>query len=114
MYRPLRAFTQVGVVLVACGLTLVALRALPWPATASGVTLVVGGACIVLGLQAVIVGIVGDAIASNRKLIEEGLYRARSTAISEPEGPGVTGGQAAAGPTDEAAEGDDRGRGGER
>jgi glycosyltransferase involved in cell wall biosynthesis len=80
MYRPLRVFVTVGAVLIGLGL-LPGLRFLYFYVTGNRVghvqSLILAAVLIIIGFQIVLIGLVADVLASNRKLLEEVVYRLR-------------------------------------
>jgi glycosyltransferase involved in cell wall biosynthesis len=80
LYRPLRAFTLIGTILLGGGL-LLGLRFLYFFFTGSGAghvqSLILASVLLVAGFQTLLIGLVADLISSNRKLLEETLYRQR-------------------------------------
>jgi glycosyltransferase involved in cell wall biosynthesis len=87
MYRPLRAFTIVGAILIVLG-TLPGIRFLYLKAIGQGVghvqSLILGAILLLLGFQVLLVGVAADLIGFNRKILEELLYRVRRLEISAP------------------------------
>jgi hypothetical protein len=86
MYRPLRVFTALGVLMIsiwgAAGLAL----PLPelYPANrrrADLQSLILASALLIVGFQVLLIGLVADLIAFNRKILEETLYRVRKLEI---------------------------------
>lgn len=80
MYRPLRVFSTVGVVLIALGMV-PGLRFLFFYFTGSRVghvqSLILAAILVIVGFQVILIGLVADVLASNRKLLEEVLFRLR-------------------------------------
>ena len=74
MYRPLRAFMNIGFVMIALGLVPV-VRFLILYALGQGdgqvQSLVLGGALLVCGYISFLVGLLSDVVATNRRLEEE-------------------------------------------
>jgi glycosyltransferase involved in cell wall biosynthesis len=91
-YRPLRAFLTVGALVVLAG-TLLGLRFLFFYFQGNGgghvQSLILAAVLLVVGFQVSLIGLVADLIGSNRKLLEELLYRVRrleqEQSISDPE-----------------------------
>jgi glycosyltransferase involved in cell wall biosynthesis len=86
MYQPLRVFSSIGFALALVGAA-PALRFLYYYLAGEGTghvqSLVLGGAFLVVGLITVLIGVVADLIAANRRLLEMLLEHQRSTV--EPE-----------------------------
>jgi glycosyltransferase involved in cell wall biosynthesis len=80
MYRPLRVFTTAGLLLLFLG-TLPGLRFLYFYFTGSPVghiqSLILSAILIIVGFQVMLIGLLADIIAFNRKIMEEALYRIR-------------------------------------
>lgn len=80
MYRPLRVFTTLGAVLIGLGM-LPGLRFLYFYFTGNRVghvqSLILAAMLIIVGFQVVMIGLLADVLASNRKLLEEVVYRMR-------------------------------------
>ncbi len=89
-YRPLRAFVTVGALIVLAGAAL-GLRFVYfyWQGGGAGhiQSLILAAVLLVVGFQVGLIGLVADLIGSNRKILEEVLYRLRRL-----EGGGATGG----------------------
>jgi glycosyltransferase involved in cell wall biosynthesis len=81
MYQPLRVFTSIGLLLAIMGAA-PGLRFLYYYFAGEGAghvqSLVLGGALLVVGLITVLIGVVADLIAANRRLLEMILERQRS------------------------------------
>ena len=82
LFRPLRVLGTVGAAVVAVGLFLLG-RFLYFYFTIPGPTghvqsLLVGGVLLLLGFQVVIIALISDLIAANRRLLEDVLYRIKS------------------------------------
>ncbi len=83
LFRPLRILGTVGAIIFAAGLFLLG-RFLYFYFTLPGPTghvqsLVVGGVLILLGFQVIIIALLSDLIAANRRLLEDVLYRIKSS-----------------------------------
>jgi len=81
LFRPLRVFGAAGLIVVAAGAFLLA-RFLFFYFTVAGPTghvqsLLMGGVLVILGFQVVIIGLLADLIAANRRLLEDILYRVK-------------------------------------
>jgi glycosyltransferase involved in cell wall biosynthesis len=85
LYRPLRVFTTVGLILILLG-TLPGLRFLYLIATGQGVghvqSLILAAILLVVGFQVVLIGLVADLMAFNYKVLEEVVYRIRKLELS--------------------------------
>lgn len=80
MYRPLRFFVTIGSILCAVGLVfdiryLVLL--LMGDTRAHAPSLILSAILIIIGVQTIVIGFLGDTIAANRKLLEDIQYRVR-------------------------------------
>ena len=80
MYRPLRVFMTLGGTLILLGLV-PGLRFVWFYVTGSRVghiqSLILAAILIIVGFQVVLIGLVADVLAANRKLLEEVVYRLR-------------------------------------
>ena len=80
MYQPLRVFFYIGTVLLLIGLVPI-IRFLYYYLAGSGAghvqSLVIGGAFLIMGFVAYMIGLVADLIAVNRQLLETALERIR-------------------------------------
>lgn len=80
MYRPLRVFTTVGAVLITLGM-LPGIRFLYFYVTGNRVghvqSLILAAILIIVGFQVLLIGLLADLLSSNRKLLEEVVYRLR-------------------------------------
>jgi glycosyltransferase involved in cell wall biosynthesis len=88
MYRPLRVFFAIGVVVFALGLVFV-LRFLALFLVRGGNTgniqsLILAAVLLITGFQILMIGLVADLIAFNRKILEEILYRVRKDEAASP------------------------------
>ena len=81
MYRPLRVFTWAGGILIALGLV-PGIRFVYFYATGNRVghiqSLILAAILIIVGFQVLLIGLLADLIANNRKILEETLYRVRA------------------------------------
>jgi glycosyltransferase involved in cell wall biosynthesis len=88
MYRPLRVFTAVGILLLIAGI-LPGLRFLYFyifdNARAGGhiQSLILAAILIIIGFQVLLIGLLADLISSNRKILEEVLYRVKRIEIEK-------------------------------
>ena len=93
MYRPLRVFVTLGSILIVLGL-LPGFRFLYFYFSGNRVghvqSLILAAVLIIVGFQIVLIGLVADVLASNRKLLEEVVYRLRRKDAEDPEGRGTT------------------------
>jgi glycosyltransferase involved in cell wall biosynthesis len=89
MYQPLRVFFYIGTALLLVGLYPI-VRFLYFYAAGSGAghvqSLVIGGAFLIMGFVAYVIGLVADLIAVNRQLLEIGLERLRRLERDRPAG----------------------------
>jgi len=82
MYRPLRTFVAFGALLFLSGFSLfvrflyfaIALR----ESAGHVQSLILGAVLLILGFQTVMMGLLGDAVAANRKLVENALSLLRA------------------------------------
>ncbi len=90
LYRPLRVFTLVGLVLFGLGAILM-LRYLFFVFQGESAghvqSLILAAVLVIAGFQTWLIGLVADMIAFNRKILEEMLYRVRREDLyhAEPE-----------------------------
>ena len=86
MYRPLRVFTAVSVLLLTGGLAVV-VRFLYFYFTERGAghvqSLILAAVLLIAGFQVFLIGLVADLIGFNRKILEEALYRLRRIELGE-------------------------------
>ena len=90
MYEPLKVFSLIGGVISLAGLSLFA-RFLYFYFTVGGrglvQSLIFGAALLIVGFQILVIGLLADTIASNRKLTENALYRLKKLELDRrPEG----------------------------
>lgn len=80
MYKPLKAFTFLAVIPTAIGL-LIGLRFLYYMAVGMAVghvqSLILGCMLIIIGFLTLMIGLIADVIAANRKLLQDTQYHAR-------------------------------------
>lgn len=85
LYRPLRVFTIVGLILILLGM-LPGLRFLYLLAIGQGVghvqSLILAAILLVVGFQVLLIGLVADLMSFNHKMLEEALYRVRKLEYS--------------------------------
>ena len=88
LYRPLRVFTMIGVIALAIG-TLIGVRFLFFYVQGGGAgnvqSLILAAVLLIMGFQSLLIGLVADLIGANRKIMEEILYRTRSSTYSPVE-----------------------------
>ena len=86
MYRPLRVFSALGLILLLGGLIL-GLRFLYFFIIGEGVghvqSVILSAVLLIIGFQILLIGLVADLISFNRKILEEVLYRLRRIETSE-------------------------------
>lgn len=87
MYRPLRVFLLIGLVMSLTGLAPI-MRFLFFYMTGDGdghiQSLVIGGALLIMGLMTFLVGLVADLISHNRQLVEMTLEKVRRLELALP------------------------------
>ncbi len=87
MYRPLRVFTFLGGLMILLGLFLglrfFYLNYIVGQGTGNIQSVILSAALLIVGFQVLLIGLVADLIAFNRKILEEVLYRMRSIELSE-------------------------------
>lgn len=80
MYRPLRFFLTIGIVLFLIGI-LIGVRFLVFLAGGSGTghvqSLILASMLMIMGVQTFVIGLLSDVIAANRKILEDVQYRIR-------------------------------------
>ena len=80
MYRPLRVFSTLGATLILLGM-IPAIRFLYFYATGNRTghiqSLILAAVLTIVGFQVILIGLLADVLASNRKLLEEVVYRLR-------------------------------------
>jgi glycosyltransferase involved in cell wall biosynthesis len=86
MYRPLRVFTAIGILFLGFGFAL-GVRFLIYYLRGVGgghvQSLILAAVLSIVGFQTLLIGLVADLIAFNRKILEELLYRVRKVGSSE-------------------------------
>ena len=89
MYQPLRVFSTLGIVMIALGIIPGLRFAYFYFVAGQRVghiqSLILAAILIIVGFQVLLIGLVADLIASNRKMLEETLYRLRKTDIESPD-----------------------------
>ena len=80
LYRPLRVFLTVGLLLISIGI-IYGVRFLYFLFVGQGgghvQSLILVAICLTVGFQVVLIGLLADLVGSNRRLLEETLYRQR-------------------------------------
>ncbi len=93
MYRPLRVFLTTGLVVIGLGL-IPAMRFVYFYVTGSRVghiqSLILAAILIVVGFQVLLIGLLADLIAFNRKIAEEALFRIRRIEAAGERGQATT------------------------
>ena len=96
MYEPLKVFMVVGLSAFGVGFA-ISLRFLYYYVTGSGAghlqSLILSAVLLIVGFQIMLIGLLADIIAANRKLTEELLYRVRSIEASGTDRPGPVDGR---------------------
>jgi hypothetical protein len=89
-YRPLAIFLTVGLALISIGAVGIA-RFLYYYVTEGGAghvqSLVLAATLVVVGFQVLLIGLVADLVAANRRLVEEALVRLRRLEADRERGP---------------------------
>lgn len=82
MYRPLKFFATIGVIIFSAGF-IISLRYLFYMFTGKGAghlqSLILSAVLMMLGFQTIMIGLISDLIAANRRLSEEIVYRLRKS-----------------------------------
>jgi hypothetical protein len=90
MYRPLRFFFALGAVVfaigVALGIRFLILRFMFESGAGNIQSLILSAVLMIVGFQTILIGLVADLIAFNRKILEEILYRVRKAGLDAPAG----------------------------
>ena len=88
MYRPLRVFTALGILLLLGG-SVLGFRFLYFYIIGEGVghiqSVILSAVLLIIGFQILLIGLVADLISFNRKILEEVLYKLRRIETSERE-----------------------------
>ncbi len=88
MYRPLRVFTLAGLLLLGLGM-IPGIRFVYFYFTGRSVghiqSLILAAILIIVGFQVLLIGLLADMIAFNRKIMEETLYRTRKLDVAQRE-----------------------------
>lgn len=88
MYRPLKFFGSLGTVFLLAGLALGIRFLVLWamdPYTGNVQSLILMSVFLVFGLLLFLVGLLGDMVANNRKILEDIQYRVRKMDCAEPD-----------------------------
>lgn len=87
MYRPLRVFFAIGLVVfmigVAIGIRYLILRFVLGLGAGNIQSLILAAVLMIIGFQTLVIGLVADLIAFNRKILEEILYRVRKAEFDD-------------------------------
>jgi glycosyltransferase involved in cell wall biosynthesis len=90
MYKPLRMFSSIGLLIIFSGL-LGVLRFLYFYVNGYGSghvqSLVLSAALLIVGFQVILIGLVADLIGFNRKILEDLLYRIRRIELGDHQHP---------------------------
>jgi glycosyltransferase involved in cell wall biosynthesis len=90
MYRPLRVFTTLSLIMIGVGLLLVT-RFLYFYLIGQGnghvQSLILAAILLIVGFQVFLIGLVADLIGFNRRILEEALYRIRRIELNENKPP---------------------------
>jgi len=80
MYQPLRFFSTIGVIIFTIGL-IISARYIYYMSIGEGAghiqSLILAAVLMMLGFQTIVIGLISDLIAANRRLSEEIVYRLR-------------------------------------
>ena len=80
LYRPLRVFSTIGLCLLTAG-ALIGLRFFYFYLVGDGSghiqSLILAATLMIIGFQTVLIGLVADLVGSNRRILEDQLYRIR-------------------------------------
>lgn len=86
MYKPLRFFSMLGGLMLLLG-TLLGVRFLYFFFTGTGAghtqSLILAAVLLLAGFQSIVVGLLGDVIAANRKILQDVQYRVRKMELSK-------------------------------
>lgn len=86
MYKPLRFFSTMGAIMLILG-AVIGVRFLVFFFTGSGgghtQSLILAAIMLLAGFQTVVVGLLGDVIAANRKILQDVQYRVRKLEIEQ-------------------------------
>ena len=88
MYKPLKFFSALGGILLLIGLIL-GIRFLVFMAMGDGdghiQSLILVAIMLMMGFQTIAIGLLGDTIAANRKLLKDVQYRVRKMECAQPD-----------------------------
>jgi hypothetical protein len=81
MYRPLRVFTAIGMLMIlggsALGLRFIYLNYILGQGQGLIQSVILAAVLLILGFQVLLIGLLADLVGFNRKILEEVLYRLR-------------------------------------
>ena len=84
LYRPLRVFLTLGLISIATG-TALGVRFLYFYIAGMGgghvQSLILTAILLIVGFQVILIGLLADLVGSNRKIMEETLFRVRATQL---------------------------------
>jgi len=87
MYRPLRVFLAIGIVILLAGMALGVRFLYLYFVLGQGMgniqSLILAAVLLIVGFQTMLIGLIADLIAFNRKILEEILHRVRVLEISK-------------------------------
>lgn len=87
MYRPLRVFTAIGLLMIFTGIFLgVRFLYLNYVVQTGGgliQSVIMSAALLIVGFQVLLIGLVADLVGFNRKILEETLYRIRRIELDQ-------------------------------
>ena len=84
MYRPLRVFTLMAILMISLGLILAFRFLYFWVIGQGGghiQSVILSAVLLIIGFQTLLIGLLADLIGFNRTILEELLYRTRRTAL---------------------------------
>lgn len=85
MYRPLRVFWAIGLVIllsgIALGIRFLVLRFFMGQGTGNIQSLILAAILLIVDFQVMLIGLIADLIAFNRKILEEVLFRVRAVEL---------------------------------
>lgn len=86
MYRPLRVFSAIGILLIAGG-AFFGLRYLYFFLVGQGAghvqSVILSGVLLIMGFQVLLIGLLADLVGFNRKILEEALFRIRRLELDQ-------------------------------
>ncbi|MDE3090746.1 MAG: glycosyltransferase family 2 protein [Chloroflexota bacterium] len=90
MYRPLRVFSALGILLTLTGVAL-SIRYLYFAFIGQGgghvQSVILAAVLMIVGFQILLIGLLADLVGFNRKILEEVLYRLRKIELTDKEAP---------------------------